>query len=145
MTLSILTNSAAISLPPVFWFTRSTNAGGKLCSWPKRIPIFFIRDEPQITRLQSPRRPTAWQARIYTDKNKRESLKSLRMPVRFGEAAFAFIFEKFVNGREDDAGAFGADADVEIEFVVEKINVAAAEHVEKFPGDIEVLGVNYPV
>src|SRR5437868_9213580 len=42
MTLSILTNSATISLPPVFWFTRSTNAGGKLPSCPKRIPIFFI-------------------------------------------------------------------------------------------------------
>src|SRR6266496_1601249 len=42
ITLSILTNSARISLPPVFWFTRSTNAGGKLCSCPKRIPIFFI-------------------------------------------------------------------------------------------------------
>src|SRR5437764_6513948 len=31
-----------ISLPPVFWFTRSTSAGGKLPSIPKRIPIFFI-------------------------------------------------------------------------------------------------------
>jgi hypothetical protein len=29
-------------LAPVFWFTRSTNAGGKLPSIPKRIPIFFI-------------------------------------------------------------------------------------------------------
>ena len=26
-----------------FLITRSTNAGGKLPSWPKRIPIFFIR------------------------------------------------------------------------------------------------------
>src|SRR5205814_10339607 len=41
-TLSIRTNSAMISLPPVLWFTRSTNAGGKLPSIPKRIPIFFI-------------------------------------------------------------------------------------------------------
>src|SRR2546430_7147631 len=32
-----------MSRPPVFWFTRSTNAGGKLCSWPNRIPIFFIK------------------------------------------------------------------------------------------------------
>src|SRR4029078_10341433 len=31
-----------MSLPPVFLFTRSTNAGGKLCSCPKSIPIFFI-------------------------------------------------------------------------------------------------------
>src|SRR6266849_3570407 len=69
-------------------------------------------------------------------------LKSFRMPVRFGEAAFTFIFEKFVNGRENDAGAFGIDADVEIKFVVEKINVAPPDHVEKFPGDIEIVGVN---
>src|SRR5436190_6567296 len=38
------TNSARIVSPPVFKFTRSTNAGGKLPSWPKRIPIFFIRE-----------------------------------------------------------------------------------------------------
>src|SRR5436190_17877222 len=44
MTLSIRTNSARIVSPPVFKFTRSTNAGGKLPSWPKRIPIFFIRE-----------------------------------------------------------------------------------------------------
>src|ERR1051325_11651372 len=31
-----------MSLPPVFRFTRSTNAGGKLRSCPKSIPIFFI-------------------------------------------------------------------------------------------------------
>src|SRR5438874_13077717 len=46
MTLSILTNSATMSLPPLFWFTRSINAGGKLCSCPKRIPIFFIGSQP---------------------------------------------------------------------------------------------------
>src|SRR6266446_193943 len=44
MTLSMRTNSARIVSPPVFKFTRSTNAGGKLPSWPKRIPIFFIRE-----------------------------------------------------------------------------------------------------
>src|SRR2546423_13665291 len=51
MTLSILTNSALISLPPVFWFTRSTNAGGKVPSIPKRIPIFFIKCCPQMTQI----------------------------------------------------------------------------------------------
>src|SRR5438105_386257 len=40
-----------MSLPPVFWFTRSTNAGGKLCSWPKRIPIFFISYFLSLCRL----------------------------------------------------------------------------------------------
>src|SRR6266403_175415 len=36
-----------------------------------------------------------------------KSLESLRMPVRLRDAAFAFVFEKFVHRGEDDAGAAG--------------------------------------
>ena len=45
------TSSATMSLPPVFWFTRSTKAGGKLCSIPKRIPIFFMTRDGRLRRL----------------------------------------------------------------------------------------------
>src|SRR5205807_5592374 len=68
--------------------------------------------------------------------------ESFRMPVRLGEGPFAFVFEEFVNRRQNNACAFGTDADVEIEFVVEKIDVATSEHIEKFSGHIEILGMN---
>jgi len=69
-------------------------------------------------------------------------LEPLRVPVWLRDAAFAFVFEKFVHRREDDSGAAGFETDVEIEFVFEKINVAVADHAEKFAGDFEIVGVN---
>src|SRR2546430_17691755 len=71
-----------------------------------------------------------------------DSLESLRVPVRFGDRSLAFVFEKFVDGREDDAGAAGLDANVEVEPVLEKINVAVTDHAEEFAGHFEVIGVN---
>src|SRR6266581_2750071 len=144
ITLSILTNSATMSRPPVFWFTRSTNAGGKLCSWPNRIPIFFIQREPPITRLRSPWRPTAWQARTYTDSSKAEFLKPFRVPIRILQAALAFVFEEFVNRRQQDTGAFRIDPHVKVEFVVHEIDIAATDHGKKFSSDFEVFAVNDP-
>ena len=64
------------------------------------------------------------------------------MPVRFGEVAFAFVFEKFVDRRQHHAaGKIRVDADIEIEFVVEKMNVAVAEHAEKFSVHLEIVGM----
>ena len=60
------------------------------------------------------------------------NLKSLRVPVRLGEAAFALVFEELVHRREKNAGTGGIDADVEVEFVVEKVDIAVAHHAEEF-------------
>src|SRR2546428_13264960 len=64
------------------------------------------------------------------------------MPIRFGEAAFAFVFKKFIHGREHNPRPLCADAQIEVEFVVKKINVAVPEHFEKSSRDIEVIGAN---
>ena len=64
------------------------------------------------------------------------------MPVRLRDAAFAFVFEKFVHRREENAGAGGLDPDIEVEFVFEEMQVAVADHSEKFAGDFEIVGVN---
>ena len=64
------------------------------------------------------------------------------MPLRFLQASFTFVFEKFVNWRKYDTGAFRIDPHVKIEFVVEKIDVAMAQDAEKLSGHIEIAGVN---
>src|ERR1700675_4916004 len=120
-----------MSRPPVFWFTRSTNAGGKLCSWPNRIPIFFIQQEPRITR-------------IYTDSSNAKVLKPFRMPIRILQAALALVLEKFVNRRQQYTRSFWIDSDLEVEFIVQEMNIAAPEHGEKSSRDLEIVGVNYP-
>src|SRR5882724_1641721 len=71
-----------------------------------------------------------------------DSLESLWVPVRFRDRSLAFVFEKFVDGREDDTGAAGLDANIEVEPVLEKIDVAVADHAEEFAGHFEVIGVN---
>ena len=64
------------------------------------------------------------------------------MPVRFLQTSFTFVFEKFVNWRKHDTGAFRIDPQVKIEFVVEKIDIAMPQDAEKLSGHIEIVGVN---
>src|SRR5262249_1246044 len=70
------------------------------------------------------------------------NLKSLRVPIRFFQAAFASIFEKFVHRHEQYARAFHVQTQIEIEFVIEKVNVAVAEHAKERAGGFEILGMN---
>src|SRR2546428_220787 len=53
-----------------------------------------------------------------------KDLKSFWVPVRVLKTAFADVFEKLVDRREQNTRALTADAKVEIEFVVEEVNVA---------------------
>src|SRR2546423_9460748 len=71
-----------------------------------------------------------------------DSLESLRVPVRLRDRAFAFVFEKFVDGGEDYAGPAGFDPDVEVEPILDEMDVAVTDHPEKFAGNLEVVGVN---
>ena len=64
------------------------------------------------------------------------------MPIRILQAAFAFVFEKFVNRRQQYTRSFWIDSDLEVEFVVQKMNIAAPEHGEKSSRDLEIVGVN---
>src|SRR5205807_7672163 len=74
-----------------------------------------------------------------------DDLKSLRMPVRFRDAAFAFVFEKFIHRREENAGAARVDPDIEIKFVLHEVHVAVADHAEKFSRHFEIVGVKYAI
>src|SRR5258707_15012511 len=67
------------------------------------------------------------------------------MPVRVVEAAFALVFEKFIDWCEQQAGALRRNANIEIEFVVQEINVAIAEHREPSAGDFEIVGMKHAI
>src|SRR5205814_787000 len=73
-----------------------------------------------------------------------KELKPFRVPVRILQAALAFVFEEFVNRRQQDTGAFRIDPHVKVEFVVHEIDIAATDHGKKFSSDFEVFGVNDP-
>src|SRR5262249_52270996 len=70
------------------------------------------------------------------------SLKSFRMPIGFLEAPFAGVFEEFVHRREQYPWAFHVQPQIEIEFVVEKMNVAVAQHAKERGGGFEISCVN---
>src|SRR6202035_3466693 len=74
--------------------------------------------------------------------DKKRSLKSLRMPIRIFQAALAFVFEKFVNRRQQNARPFRVNPHVEVEFVVHEINITAADHGKKSSGDLEIVSVD---
>lgn len=67
------------------------------------------------------------------------------MPIRFLEAPFAGVFEKFIHRREHYAGPFHIEPQIEVEFVGEKMNVTVAEHAEERASGLEILGVNNAV
>ncbi len=71
-----------------------------------------------------------------------ENLKSLGVPIRFFQASFADIFEKFIHRREQHAGPIRVHPHFEVQFVVEKMNVAVAKHAEECAGGFEIAGVN---
>src|SRR6267143_3586672 len=73
-----------------------------------------------------------------------KELKPFRMPIRILKAALAFVFEEFVNRRQQDTGALWIDPHVKVEFVVHEIDIAASEHGKKFSSDFEVFSVNDP-
>ena len=64
------------------------------------------------------------------------------MPVRLGDRAFALVLKKFVDRGEKDARAAGFDADVEVEFVGQEVDVAFADHAEEFARHFEIVGVD---
>src|ERR1700730_9674385 len=75
----------------------------------------------------------------------RKSLKPFRVPVRMFQAAFTGVLKKFVDWREQDAGTVHVHAHGEIEFVVEEMDVAVAEHAEKPPGCIQIFSIKNSV
>src|SRR5919106_2960975 len=73
------------------------------------------------------------------------NLKSLGVPVWFLQASFARIFEKLVNRCEQHARALHVEPQIEVEFVIEEMNIAMAEHAEKPAGCFEIVRMNNSV
>ena len=67
------------------------------------------------------------------------------MPVWLLQAPCACVFEKFVNRCEKHAGPFHIQPHTEIEFVVEKMNIAVTQHTEERASGFEIVGMNYAV
>src|SRR5205823_11208051 len=70
------------------------------------------------------------------------ALEHLWMPIRLLQTSFGFVFEKFVNRREHDARALCADAHIEVDLVIEKVNVAVTHNAEKLSRHVEIVGMN---
>jgi hypothetical protein len=64
------------------------------------------------------------------------------MPIGFLEAPFADVFEKFVHWHQHYTRPFHVQPQIEIEFIIQKMNVATAEHTEERTSGLEILGVN---
>ena len=67
------------------------------------------------------------------------------MPIGFLQAPFAGVFEKFVHGQEHYAGPFHIQPQIEVEFVIEKMNVAVAEHTKERATGLKIFGMNNAV
>src|SRR5437763_9012778 len=68
--------------------------------------------------------------------------KNLRMPIRLFQAAFGFVFEKFIERSENEAGSTGINADVEIDLVIEKMCVALPHHAKGSAIDVKIRGTD---
>src|SRR4029079_9393098 len=68
-------------------------------------------------------------------------LESFRMPVRLRDWSFAFVVKRFVDGLEDSSGPTGFKANIEVELVFEKSNVAVPDHAEEPAGHFEIVGM----
>src|SRR5438552_4010960 len=79
------------------------------------------------------------------ENRKSKNLKYFWVPVRFLQAPCACVFEEFVHRREQHAGAVHVQAQTEIEFVVEKMNIAVTQHAEERASGLEIVGVNNAV
>src|SRR4051812_31306082 len=68
-----------------------------------------------------------------------KNLKSLRVPVRILQAAFAAVLKELVHRSQQRDRAICAHADGEIEFVVEEIDVAVPKKAEKLSRHLKVV------
>src|SRR5689334_17389924 len=64
------------------------------------------------------------------------------MPVWLFETPFSGVFEQFIHRHKDYARSFHIEAQIEVEFVIQKMNVAVAEHAEERACGLKVVSVN---
>jgi hypothetical protein len=64
------------------------------------------------------------------------------MPIGFLEAPFAAYSKSLYIGISTMPGPFHVQPQIEVEFIIEKMNVAVAEHTEERTSGLEILGVN---
>src|SRR5205807_5072971 len=66
----------------------------------------------------------------------------LRMPIRLFQAAFGFVLEKFIERSEDKSGPAGVNANVKIDFVIEKVCVALSQHAKSASIHVKIRGAD---
>ena len=64
------------------------------------------------------------------------------MPIRLLQTAFGLVFEKFIERSENGSGSAGVNANVKIDFVIEKMGVALSHHAEGAAIDVKIRGVD---
>src|SRR4029077_10985255 len=65
-----------------------------------------------------------------------------RVPIWLFQAAFGFVFEKFIERSEDEAGSAGVNPNVKIDFVIEKMCVALSHHAKSASIHVKIRGAN---
>src|SRR6476660_5730168 len=68
--------------------------------------------------------------------------ENFRVPIRLLQTAFGLIFEKFIERSENGSGSAGVNANVKIDFVIEKIGVALLHHAEGAAIDVKIRGAD---
>src|SRR5581483_6678504 len=63
-------------------------------------------------------------------------------PIRLLQTSGASVFEEFVHRREHHSGSLHVQAHIEIEFVIEKMDVAMTEHAKERAVCVEIVGMN---
>src|SRR5881392_3681187 len=68
--------------------------------------------------------------------------ENFRVPIRLFQAAFGLVFEKFIERSENEAGSAGVNANVKIDFVIEKMRVALSHHAKGAAIDVKIRGAD---
>ena len=64
------------------------------------------------------------------------------MPIRLFQAAFGFVFEKFIERSENEARSAGVNTHVKIDFVIEEMCVALSDHAKGAAIDVKIRGAD---
>ena len=64
------------------------------------------------------------------------------MPIGLLQAPFTGVLEKLIHRCEQHARSLHVQPQIEIELVVQKMDIAMAEHAEECAGGIEIVGMN---
>src|SRR5207237_229545 len=71
--------------------------------------------------------------------------ENFRVPIRLLQTAFGLVFEKFIERSENGSGSAGVNANVKVDFVIEKMGVALSHHAEGAAIDVDIRGQGWKI